>query len=148
PWLNALQESGYVFYLVYLSLPAVELALARISERVRRGGHTVPEAVVRRRYERGLTNFFEIYSPFADVWFMLDNAAGVVPRLVAYRAGRTRPKVDPGLEKDDELLGERIAEQAGKAIREAIRDHKRAGNSIAQWKDGRVVLIPPDQIED
>ena len=61
---------------------------------------------------------------------------------------RTPPKADPGREDADELLGERIVEEAGKAIREAIRDHKRAGNPIAQWKDGRVVLIPADQIED
>jgi predicted ABC-type ATPase len=88
PWLNELQESGYVFYLIYMSLPTVELALARVHERVRRGGHSIPEAVVKRRYERGLRNFFEIYSPFADAWFMLDNAAGAVPRLVAKRIGR------------------------------------------------------------
>lgn len=87
PWLNELQESGYVFYLIYLSLPTGELAVARVRDRVRRGGHSVPEAVIRRRYERGLSNFFEIYSPFADAWHMLDNAAGSMPRLIAKRIG-------------------------------------------------------------
>jgi hypothetical protein len=48
----------------------------------------------------------------------------------------------------DELLQDRIVEAIGDAVQEAIRDHKRVGNPIAEWKDGRVVLVPPDQIED
>jgi hypothetical protein len=48
----------------------------------------------------------------------------------------------------DELLHVRIVEAAGRAVQEAIRDHKRAGNPIAEWRDGRVVLVPPERIED
>jgi len=48
----------------------------------------------------------------------------------------------------DELLQSRILEAIGDAVQEAIRDHKRAGNPIAEWRDGQVVLVPPDQIED
>jgi hypothetical protein len=48
----------------------------------------------------------------------------------------------------DELLHERILDAIGDAVQEAIRDHKRAGNPIAEWRDGRVVLVPPDEIED
>jgi len=33
-----------------------------------------------------------------------------------------------------------------RAVREALLMHKRAGNPIAVWKDGRVVLIPPEEI--
>jgi hypothetical protein len=48
---------------------------------------------------------------------------------------------------DEELL-DRIVDEAGRAVEEAVLDHKRAGNPIAEWRDGRVVLVPPDQIED
>lgn len=48
----------------------------------------------------------------------------------------------------DELLQDRILDAIGDAVEEAIRDHKRAGNPIAEWRDGRVVLVPPEQIED
>jgi len=48
----------------------------------------------------------------------------------------------------DELLQDRILEAIGDAVQQAIRDHKRAGNPIAEWRDGRVVLVPPEQIED
>ena len=48
----------------------------------------------------------------------------------------------------DELLQDRIVDAIGDAVQEAIRDHKRAGNPIAEWREGRVVLVPPEQIED
>jgi len=48
----------------------------------------------------------------------------------------------------DEKLLDRIVDEAGRAVEEAVRDHKRAGNPIAEWRDGRVVLVPPEQIED
>jgi predicted ABC-type ATPase len=54
PWLRKLQSEGYTFHLVYLWLPTVELAVARVAERVRRGGHAVAEDIVRRRYDRSL----------------------------------------------------------------------------------------------
>ena len=38
PWLKDLQNVGYTFHLVYLWLPTVDLAIARVAERVRRGG--------------------------------------------------------------------------------------------------------------
>jgi predicted ABC-type ATPase len=66
PWLKELQADDYTFHLIYLWLPTVELALARVAERARRGGHDVSESVVRRRYERSLVNFFGLYSGFAD----------------------------------------------------------------------------------
>jgi hypothetical protein len=48
----------------------------------------------------------------------------------------------------DELLHERIIEEAGRAVEEAIREHKRAGNPLAEWRDGKVVIVPPEEIED
>lgn len=32
------------------------------------------------------------------------------------------------------------------AVRDALRMHKRLGNSIAIWQDGQVVIVPPDEI--
>lgn len=33
-----------------------------------------------------------------------------------------------------------------KAVRAAVLDHKRSGNPIAGWKEGRVVIVPPEEI--
>jgi len=83
PWLRGLQANGYKFHLVYLCLPTVELAVARVAERVRRGGHAVSEGVIRRRYDRSLDNFFNLYSQFANSWVMMDNSIRRRPRSIA-----------------------------------------------------------------
>ena len=58
----------------FLWLPSPEMSIARVAERVRSGGHYVPDAVVYRRYQRGLSNFFNLYKPLADQWRFYDNA--------------------------------------------------------------------------
>jgi len=40
-----------------LSLPNAEIAIARVAERVRQGGHNIPEPVILRRFAAGLKNF-------------------------------------------------------------------------------------------
>lgn len=87
PRLAQWMQNGYAFHLVFLWLPSAEFALARVRERVRLGGHNVPEETVRRRYRRGLTNFFTLYLPFATTWRFYDNS-GSRPRLVARGEGR------------------------------------------------------------
>jgi predicted ABC-type ATPase len=57
----------------------------RVAERVRMGGHSVPEATVRRRYRARLRNFFGLYRVLTTSWRVYDNSAAA-PRLVA--AGR------------------------------------------------------------
>jgi len=42
--------------------------------------------------------------------------------------------------------GREIDAALAKAVREAILQHKRAGNPIAVWENGRVVWIPPEEI--
>ena len=39
-----------------------------------------------------------------------------------------------------------LTEAIQQAVREAVWDHKRAGNPIAGWKEGRVVIVPPEEI--
>ena len=39
-----------------------------------------------------------------------------------------------------------VDEAVQKAVRHALLMHKRAGNSIASWNDGRVVIIPSEEI--
>ena len=57
----------------------------RVAARVRSGGHAIPEEVIRRRYERGLVNFFNAYAPAADSWILVDNTGRPPPRRIAWR---------------------------------------------------------------
>jgi predicted ABC-type ATPase len=82
-WVKRLRESGYRFHMVFLWLSSIELAIHRVEERVRSGGHSVPDEVIRRRYDRGLTNFFNLYQPLADTWVAYDNSGSGAPLLVS-----------------------------------------------------------------
>ncbi len=68
------QQIGYEVVLVFLWLPEVELAIARVRERVRQGGHDIPDRVIRRRYEAGWRNFNFVYRRLVDHWFLYDNS--------------------------------------------------------------------------
>ena len=91
--LSRLKDHGYEIHVLYLWLPTVELALARVAERVRAGGHDVPADAVRRRFERGRHNFFTLYKPLADTWRLYDGSSFRGPRLVATGAHRRSAKV-------------------------------------------------------
>jgi predicted ABC-type ATPase len=69
--IRRLKQHAYQVHLFYLWIPSVELGLARIRERVLRGGHDIPEAVVRRRFDRSITNFLGQYRLQADHGFCL-----------------------------------------------------------------------------
>ncbi|MBL8988641.1 MAG: AAA family ATPase [Gemmatimonadetes bacterium] len=85
PRLKRLRESSYRFHLAFLSLPSPDLAVARVAERVRLGGHDVPESVIRRRFVSGLRNLFGLYLDLADTWQVFDNSTLAAPRLIAAR---------------------------------------------------------------
>lgn len=84
-WLGDVKDVGYLVDLVFLwRLPSEELAVQRVRDRVRRGGHSVPSDTIRRRYKRGLLNFFRLYEALASTWRLYDSS-GAEPRLVSER---------------------------------------------------------------
>lgn len=79
-----LRKRGYKVHLFFLFVEAVDVTLSRIKERVLKGGHDVPEAVVRRRFDRSIRNFFREYQPLVDSWYLFDNT-DTNPVLIAFR---------------------------------------------------------------
>ena len=41
---------------------------------------------------------------------------------------------------------EKVTEALARGVREALQQHKRAGNPIVVWRDGQIVWIPPEKI--
>jgi predicted ABC-type ATPase len=96
PWLAELKAAGYRVHVVFLWLSNADEAVARVAERVRAGGHAVPDATVRRRYAAGLKNLFELYFALADSWQLVDNS-GRRPRYIAMGTSRGEVKVNDPL---------------------------------------------------
>lgn len=69
------QADGFIVKLFFLQLASVELAIARVKQRIREGGHNIPEPIIRRRFTAGLRNFENLYKPVVDEWALYDNSA-------------------------------------------------------------------------
>ena len=169
PRIDALREAGYFFHLTFVWLPSADMAVQRVAARVRAGGHAIPEAVIRRRYARGLENFFNLYMPIADAWQMADNSLSDGDRPIASRDVGSpiriqdfelwqrllRGAMKPVQKAEQQLPlvpaprsnAEEVFEAIYLAGREAVARHKALAQSIVVWRDGKVVTVPPEEIE-
>lgn len=68
------RKEGYAVKLYFLKLPDPEFAIARVKQRVKEGGHNIPEDVIRRRYFSGWSNFENLYKTIVDEWVLVDNS--------------------------------------------------------------------------
>ncbi len=74
------QKAGYRVKLIFLQLASADEAIARVAQRVKQGGHHIPEDVIRRRFVAGKNNFDQLYAPAVDGWALYDNS-GSIPKL-------------------------------------------------------------------
>ena len=91
------QAKGYTVRLLFFWLNSPALALLRIAERVAKGGHNIPEPIVRRRYVAGINNLFHLFMNEVDYWVVYDNSEN--PRKQIASGGRDADTVI-----DDEML--------------------------------------------
>lgn len=76
------QARGFYVTLIYFWLNSPELAIKRVQERVKGGGHNIPQDVIRRRYKAGKRNLFELYTPITDFWMVIDNSVNPFQLIV------------------------------------------------------------------
>ena len=65
---------GYHVKLFFLRLPSAEMAMERVAQRVRQGGHDIALDVTRRRFASGWKNFEALYKPLVNSWALFDNS--------------------------------------------------------------------------
>lgn len=82
PFIINSRAKGYTINLIYFWLRSPNLAVERVARRIASGGHSIPEDVIRRRYERGRKKLVSLYLPLCDRWIVYDNSSADV-RLVA-----------------------------------------------------------------
>ena len=113
--------------------------------------------------------FFNLYMPIADAWQMTDNSERGTLRLIASRDSGgpirienpevwqrlSRGAMKPIHKVEQQLPGapapvfraDEVIEAMQLAVSEAIARHKALGQSIVIWRDGKVVVVPPEEIE-
>ena len=67
-------SKGYKVTLLFFWLNSPELAIQRVAERVSKGGHNIPEDIIRKRYVSGIKNLFNLYADEVDSWSIYDNS--------------------------------------------------------------------------
>jgi predicted ABC-type ATPase len=72
--LQRAHDSGYNITVAFVYLDSPATCIDRVRQRVRRGGHHVPDEDVRRRFARSCDNFWHIYREIADQWVVYYNA--------------------------------------------------------------------------
>lgn len=89
------QDAGYFVTLLFFSLPTAEQAIRRVARRVSQGGHNIPTDVILRRYDAGLRNFFQLYTPVVDFWALYDNNTCPTSRIASgWRNGEKMDVLD------------------------------------------------------
>lgn len=81
------RTAGWQVVLIFLQLHHADVSVARVTQRVRQGGHNIPEAVIRRRFRAGLENLHQHYAVAVDAWALYDNT-GEAPILLDWNEQR------------------------------------------------------------
>ena len=167
PRIRSMQASGYRFHLFFFWLPNADTAVKRVASRVASGGHNIPEDVIRRRFERGLENFFNHYLLAADSWVLMNNTARPSRRIASRDVGDAlsvedndlwkqlvarymKPRVEEqeaGAAPQKLWTAEDIVDAVNRAVTAALKRHKELGQSIVIWRDGKIVTLKPEEID-
>ena len=74
-YLKSAKVKGYEVSLTFLWLSNPGEAVKRVAQRVKQGGHHVPEETIVRRYYLGIKNLVMHYLPLADEAVIMDNSS-------------------------------------------------------------------------
>lgn len=91
----AASDAGFEVRLLLFFVPTVDICLSRVARRVVEGGHNVPEADVRRRFERAIANFTD-YAAAVDHWTVLENSRSTPSTVAEGKRGCVAVERDPG----------------------------------------------------
>lgn len=171
--LQEMRAVGYRIRLDYLWIPELDITRARVKQRVRKGGHDIPDEVQQRRFGKGLRLLLDHYRPLVHFWRLYDNT-GRNPHLVVeeedcvFRIKDTSKLAEietatslrfmPDQSKQDRVE-EPLIFSPGEETRASMRamrlayadvilENKAWGLPIIQWRDGiGVVEVPAEQLE-
>lgn len=72
-YISILKKNNYKITMIYIFLDNWNIANFRVKERVKIGGHFIPEQDIKRRFFRSQNNFWNIYRFLVDEWKLIYN---------------------------------------------------------------------------
>ena len=100
------RDAGYTISVAFLFVDSADVCVARVAERVRTGGHNIPEADIRRRFGRSIRNFWTIYRDLADNWVLLYNGMTTLQDIAVGSGNQTAIRDSDQFAVFMELVGE------------------------------------------
>ncbi len=96
---------GYRVEVVFVLTANANINVARVANRVKNGGHDVPEDKIISRYTKSLTNLSKLIS-FVDILWVIDNSSDRASLIIYSKGGNleTHPTEDWTQEKIDKLI--------------------------------------------
>lgn len=152
------RKRNYQITIVFLFVNQPEILIERIAERVRKGGHFVPDEDVRRRFLRGKQNFWNVYKNLADSWGLIYNAES---RFYEVALGKNREieifdenlyqkilaDMKNGKSKINSETYRRMAEFVrigNRAVRQAQEENHRLGLPNIYSRNGKLIYEMPN----
>ena len=83
-------DKGYKVHLLFFCLESPEQAIQRVAQRVKEGGHNVPEDVIRRRFRLGIANLVNLFIPICDSVLVFNNVK-TPAQLIARKENKQSP---------------------------------------------------------
>lgn len=103
--------AGYIVGLAFVILASADLNVYRVADRVRKGGHDIPEDAIRRRYDRAFLGLGAAV-PLAHGCVTYDNSGFEPELLLAIRERR----IEPNCLDREKALHARLAESVGAGL--------------------------------
>jgi len=72
--LKEARQRKYKISIFFIYVASIGAANKRIRQRVKNGGHNVPVMDVKRRFPRCFENFWKLYRPLCDEWYIFNNS--------------------------------------------------------------------------
>jgi len=88
---------GYEVTICYVAVRSADISVARVAKRVQEGGHDIPEATIRRRFQKSLALGLREYRSLADYWYFFDNSSEHAKLVVAREGAATERILEPEL---------------------------------------------------
>jgi len=134
---------GYMVELIYLPLASSDEAVKRVKQRVRQGGHSIPEEIVRRRFRRSQRNFSKVYKQIVDSWKVVDARCGHTVVIQEGCQSTKGPKRRIPFAKVGVGGGQAAPAAMKHAVERAYEAARQHGTTVLAVRGGTIVEVDP-----